>query len=82
MKKSKSFLIIEQNEKIENNLKLKSNELINKLNQLIQQQTTETELNEKIEEIKQELDNLQYNYYFETDEKLENVLSIGHLVKK
>ena len=62
--------LIEQNEKIENNLK-----------QLIQQHTTESELNEAINEIKQELTNLQYNYYFETDKKLENVLNIGQLVK-
>ena len=77
--------LIEQNEKIENNLNLKSNELINKLKQLNHQQhitETETELNESINEIKQELDNLHYNYYFETDENLEDVLNIGQLVKK
>ena len=39
-----------------------------------QQYTTETELNESINGIKQELDNLQYNYYFETDENLEHFL--------
>ena len=66
--------LIERNEKIENDLKLKSNELINKLKQLNQQYTTETELNESINGIKQELDNLQYNYYFETDENLEHFL--------
>jgi hypothetical protein len=75
--------LIEQNEKIENNLNLKSNELINKLKQLNHQQhITETELNESINDIKQELDNLHYNYYFETDENLEDVLNIGQLVKK
>jgi hypothetical protein len=73
--------LIEQNEKIENNLNLKSNQLIDNLKQLIQQHTTESELNEAINEIKQELTNLQYNYYFETDKKMENVLNIGQLVK-
>jgi len=76
--------LIEQNEKIENNLNLKSNELINKLKQLNHQQhitETETELNESINEIKQELDNLHYNYYFETDENLEDFFNIGRLVK-
>ena len=74
--------LIEQNEKIENNLNLKSNELINKLKQLNHQHhTTETELNESINEIKQELDNLHYNYFFETDENLEDFFNIGRLVK-
>jgi len=74
--------LIEQNEKIENNLNLKSNELINKLKQLNHQQhITETELNESINDIKQELDNLHYNYYFETDENLEDILKIGQLVQ-
>ena len=73
--------LIEQNEKIEKDLNLKSNELINKLKQLIKQKTTETELIETINEIKKELNNLQYNYYFETDENLEDVLSIGKFVR-
>jgi len=78
--------LIEQNEKIEKNLNLKSNELIYKLKQFIQHHktATEIEINETINEIKQErnkLDNLHYNYYFETDEKLEDVLTIGRLVK-
>jgi len=74
--------LIEQNEKIENNLNLKSNELINKLKQFNHQQhITETELNESINEIKQELDNLHYNYFFETDENLEDFFNIGRLVK-
>jgi len=73
--------LIEQNEKIEKDLNLKSNELINKLKQLIKQKTTETELIETINEIKKELNNLQYKYYFETDENLEDVLNIGKFVR-
>ena len=54
--------LIEQNEKIEKDLNLKSNELINKLKQLNKQHTTEKELYVTINEIKKELDNLHYNY--------------------
>ena len=81
----KQVTLIEQNDEIEKNLNFKSSELINNLEQLIQRQTTTTETEiaqviEKINEIKQELNNLHYNYYFETDKTLENDLNIGQLV--
>ena len=81
----KQVTLIEQNDEIEKNLNFNSNELINNLEQLIQRQTTTTETEiaqviEKINEIKQELNNLHYNYYFETDKTLENDLNIGQLV--
>ena len=84
---SNQVTLIEENDEIEKNLTLKSNELINNLKQLIQRQTTktktETEIEqviEKINEIKQKLNNLHFNYYFETNETLENDLNIGKLV--
>ena len=79
--------LIEINETKEKSLSLKSNQLINKLKQLIQKHTTTTRAEseteniiEQIDKIKQETKNLQYNYYLETDETLENILSIGELV--
>ena len=74
--------LIEQNNKIVKKLNLISIVLIDNLKQLIQQQNTDIEqIIETINEIKQELSNLHYNYQFEKDEKLENILSIGRLVR-
>ena len=73
--------LIKQNEQIESNLNLKSTELIDKLKHLIKQQNIEIEeIIDTLDEINQELSNLHYSYQFETDEKLENILSIGRLV--
>ena len=57
--------LIEQNNKIVKKLNLKSIVLIDNLKQLIQQQNTDIEqIIETINEIKQELSNLHYNYQF------------------
>ena len=76
--------LIKQNTKIENELNLKSIELKNSLRKLIQKETTTKEMVEEhikaINQIKQELNNLHYDYYFETDQTLESNLNIGKLV--